>query len=211
MLFETFNEAETILEYENLKPKLGKSSHTFRVDKIVVHFIDLNTQKPFKIGSKHLGVQLFEINEEGNFTALKKGIKRKPLETISTIVHLVKEFAKTNKPESVQFRFDNSVVKDKKDLILKSVSRLIKKHFEYQLLPGIVDGKCFYIVGTNNIDSLISDDFIFTSSGYLSKTEKLVLSKQNAVSKSIRARYELIDDATIAETLSRRINYNRQQ
>lgn len=211
MLFETFNESETILEYENLKPKLGKSSHTFCVDKIVVHFIDLNTQKAFKIGSKHLGVQLFEINEKGNFIPLKKGIKRKPLEIISTIVHLVKEFTKTNKPESVQFRFDNSVVKDKKGLILKSVSRLIKKHFEYQLLPEIVDEKCFYIVGTNNIDSLISDDFISTSGGYLSKTEKLVLSKQNAVSKSVRARYELIDDATIAETLSRRINYNRLQ
>lgn len=208
MLFEIFDETESILEYENLKPKLGKSSHTFRVGEIIVHFMDLDTLRPFRIGNEHLTVQLFELNEKGNFAVLKKGLGVKPVEVISTIMHLVKEFVKVTKPESIQFRFNNLGLKGKKGIILKIVSRLVKNRLkQYSLVPEIGDiGKKYsYVIATKNVDSLISDDFVKTSEGYLSKSEKVVVNKEKAVAKSIEARHEAIDDKALAKIVSRRV------
>lgn len=208
MLFEIFDETESILEYENLKPKLGKGSHTFRVGEIIVHFMDLDTLRPFRIGNEHLTVQLFELNEKGNFAVLKKGLGDKPVEVISTIMHLVKEFVKVTKPESVQFRFNNLGLKGKKGIILKIVSRLVKNRLkQYSLVPEIADiGKKYsYVIATKDVDSLISDDFVKTSAGYLSKSEKIVVNKEKAVAKSIEARHEAIDDKSLAKIVSRRV------
>lgn len=208
MLFEIFDETESILEYENLKPKLGKSSHTFRIGEIIVHFMDLDTLRPFRIGNEHLTVQLFELNEKDNFAVLKKGLGVKPVEVISTIMHLVKEFAKVTRPESIQFRFNNLGLKGKKGIILKIVSRLVKNRLkQYSLVPEIGDiGKKYsYVIATKDVDSLISDDFVKTSEGYLSKSEKVVVNKEKAVAKSIESRHEAIDDKSLAKIVSRRV------
>lgn len=208
MLFEIFDETESILEYENLKPKLGKSSHTFRIGKIVVHFMDLDTLRPFRFGNEHLVVQLFELNEKGNFAVLKKGLGHKPVETISTIMHLVKEFVKTTRPESVQFRFNNLGLKGKKSIILKIVSKLVKNRLkQYTLVPEIdeIGKKYSYVVATKDSEALISDDFVKTSNGYLSKSTSEVLSKQKAIAKSVEQRHESIDDRSLAKIVSRRV------
>lgn len=208
MLFEIFDETESILEYENLKPKLGKSSHTFRIGEIIVHFMDLDTLRPFRFGNEHLVVQLFELNEKGNFAVLKKGLGHKPVETISTIMHLVKEFVKTTRPESVQFRFNNLGLKGKKSIILKIVSKLVKNRLkQYTLVPEIDDvGKKYsYVVATKDSEALISDDFVKTSNGYLSKSTSEVVSKQKAIAKSVEQRHESIDDKSLAKIVSRRI------
>ena len=208
MLFEIFDETESILEYENLKPKLGKSSHTFRIGEIIVHFMDLDTLRPFRFGNEHLVVQLFELNEKGNFAVLKKGLSHKPVETISTIMHLVKEFVKTTRPESVQFRFNNLGLKGKKSIILKIVSKLVKNRLkQYTLVPEIdeIGKKYSYVIATKDSEALISDDFVKTSNGYLSKSTSEVLSKQKAIAKSVEQRHESIDDKSLAKIVSRRV------
>lgn len=134
-LFEVFDENSPLLSYTNINPK-QKPMQTIALDsfpsKIVVRFAGTKVLGEkvtnLKASDKAMQIILFGLSDKGNFSDLKNGLSRDPIDVINTIVSLVKDRVRIQQLETIMFRFPTKKLKGREKTIQRIIKVLARKH-----------------------------------------------------------------------------------
>lgn len=158
LLTEVFDEDSTYQLPTYLLNSKQKPTQTFAIQTpedipIVVKFAGTSVLGEkitlLKPTDKAMQIILFGLSEKGNLAALRNGLSDEPVAAINTILDLVKEKVKTQRLESVMFRFDPKKMKGKQGQVQRLIKIIAKKKFpQFETLDEInaVSQKHSYVV-----------------------------------------------------------------